>query len=177
MPFGARNITPERAFCAPRHVQARLVAADTNGMTMTPSGTALPVEYRLPPWRAWSFLGGLGFITAIGTLVTGTGAPIWFAGLWLVGVAVMWWQALVFVSFQVTVWPDSGRVAFRSVLRSKETVIGAITSIKPTFGVNPVLVTFRYRGGTACVPRLLDGWYDLIHRVQESNPGTAITGV
>jgi hypothetical protein len=57
------------------------------------------------------------------------------------------------------------------------TRISHITSIKPTLGVNPLLVTFRYQGGTACVPRLLEGWYDLIHRVQEQNPGATISGV
>ncbi len=142
-----------------------------------------PIRYRMTGLMPWFCLPILGLITALGfpLVVVGiaTGSPpLWFGLVWLGALGWMWFQALVGINFEVTLWPDDGRLQFRSVLRTRQAAIADLTSVAPSYGgMNPLLVTFRYRGGSVQVPRTLDGWYDLITRVRNDNPTVQLQGV
>ncbi|MDP2290721.1 MAG: hypothetical protein Q8M22_05995 [Actinomycetota bacterium] len=96
------------------------------------------ISYRSSASSRWFPFAILGFITAIG--LTGPlsgvggdgGVPPLFLTFWLLALGWTWYNLLVRISFEVTLWPDTGRLQFRSVLRRTETSMGAVSGISST---------------------------------------------
>jgi len=143
-----------------------------------------PVRYRMPLGYAaffWSWLSALTVVTVVsGVLmaseaVGGSGPPVLFIVAWLTVVTSLWCYGLVFVSVEARLWPDDGRLQFRSLLRIKETNVSEIVEIgRALRGFDRHLVTIRYRGGVARMPNT-KSTSELARRVQESNHSVEVT--
>ena len=143
-----------------------------------------PVRYRMPLAYAaffWSWLSALTVVTLFSgvllasDVVGGSGPPVLFIVAWLIVMASVWFYGLVFVSVEARLWPDDGRLQFRSLLRSKETNVSEVVEIGWALrGLNGRLVTVRYRGGVARMPNT-KSTSELARRVQESNQSVEVT--
>ena len=86
-----------------------------------------PIRYRMYgtlPWL-WLLLVVLFTFVGVPAMIVGTivsdqpGPPIVFVLMMGFVLVWFWYVALVFVSFEVQLWPDSGRLVFRSVLKTR----------------------------------------------------------
>ena len=99
-----------------------------------------------------------------------------FMAVWLLGLGWTWYNLLVRTAFEVRLWPDSGRLQFRSVFRRTETTIDAVSKIAST-SINGMRVVFHHRDGKVLVLGPFDGMSDLVFRIRQANPGVTTRGV
>jgi len=161
----------------------RSVSPGVGGVRHSWAMVSQPVRYRMPPAaRAffWVWIGGLTCVTAASGVLFGAwtagghGPPVLFTILWLGVLASVWYYGLVVMCIETHLWPEDGRLQFRSLLRKRETNISEVVDVDfALHGLNQRLVTIRYRRGyrrrVARLPNLESTW-DLVHRIQESNP-------
>jgi hypothetical protein len=115
--------------------------------------------------------------------ITGDGPPAAFIALWL-SITAIWWIYVLFVGVvEVRLWPDDGRLEFRSILRKRETHIADIVEIDCRWwvpGPTRAAVNIRYRGGGYRRPVARLGnekaSRDLVQRIQEWNPSLEVKG-
>jgi hypothetical protein len=142
-----------------------------------------PIQYHAKGARffiacfgVFTVLAGVGFATS--TFTDGSALQIAFLVGWLVAWAWGWVFLLVLVSLAVEVWPDTGRIRFRSALIAKETQLRDIASVRPwPFAGAPVVV--RFNGGFAVLWPVYsaEGVSGLVARIRAANPGARVESV
>jgi hypothetical protein len=128
----------------------------------------------------WVWVVGLSAITLgsaalIATwTVAGHGPPVFFIVVWLIGGAWIWYYALIAGCIEATLWPEDGRLQFRSLVRERETNVADVVNVDMGLhGLNQRSVIIRYRRGyrrpAARLPNVRSTW-DLVERIEASNP-------
>jgi hypothetical protein len=134
------------------------------------------------------FAVALGWVT-LGTVLAGVaiaswtveenGPPVAFLVLSLSPVAVLWYCVLFVAIIEARLWPDDGRLEFRSLLRSRKMNVADVVDVDLGLrGLNQRVVNIRYRRGgyrrpVARLSNLKSTW-DLVERIHESNPSVEI---
>jgi hypothetical protein len=103
--------------------------------------------------------------------------PVFFAVFWLAILAWFWFVALVFISYEIRLFPN-GEVEFKSVLRSIRVNVGDVTYVGPAFGgwdMNTLV--FKFSTGSARVARSMNGFHSMLNQLLARNPDIQLRGL
>ena len=103
--------------------------------------------------------------------------PLPFALFFVAIVGWFWFVALVWISYEVVLFPDGG-LEFKSVLRRVRTSAGQVSSIGPAFGGwDMYTLVIKFDGGSARVMRSMSGFHSMLNELQALNPELRLRGL